>query len=213
MYTLYWAPTGANMAAHAALIEIGAPFDLVLVDIDKGEHRSQAYRKIQPHSRVPALRHGDLVMYESAAILLYLADRHPEAGLAPDLKSQERGLFNQWLMHLTNTVQEHEMHWFHPDFYIEGAALQAGLKAHAEKRIESSFRYFDGVLAEPGPYLLGERFSAVDLFFYMLGFWTRRMPRPAFSFPHVRRQLALVHARPAVMKMMSNEGIVFDFAA
>ena len=78
MYTLYWSPTGANMAAHAALIEIGAPYELVLVDIDKGEHRTEAYRKIQPHGRVPALRDGDLVMYESAAILLYLADRHPE---------------------------------------------------------------------------------------------------------------------------------------
>jgi glutathione S-transferase len=213
VYTLYWAPTGANMAAHAALIEIGAPFDLVLVDIDKGEHRSEAYRNIQPHSRVPALRHGELVMYESAAILLYLADRHPEAGLAPDVNSPERGLFNQWLMHLTNTVQEHEMHWFHPDFYVDGAAVQAALKTHAEKRIEGSFRYFEGVLAKRGPYLLGDRFSAVDLFFYMLGFWTRRMPRPAFSFPHVKRQLALIHARPAVAKMMHDEGIVFELPA
>ena len=56
MYTLYWPPTGANMAAHAALIEIGAPHELIRVDIDKGEHRTEAYRKIQPHGRVPALR-------------------------------------------------------------------------------------------------------------------------------------------------------------
>lgn len=210
MYTLYWSPGGANMAAHAALIEIGAPFELSFVDMDKGEHRGEAYRKIQPHSRVPALRHGDMVMYESAAILLYLADRHPEAGLAPDPKGPERGLFNQWLMHLTNTVQEHEMHWFHPDFYIDGAAMQAALKSHAEKRIEGSFRYFDGVLAEPGPYLLGERFGAADLFLYMLGYWSRRMPPPATSFPRVKRLMALVHARPAVARMMRDEGLSFD---
>src|SRR5262245_52874224 len=97
VYTLYWAPTGANMAAHAALIEIGAPYDLVLVDIDKGEHRSEAYRKIQPHSRVPALRHGNLVMYESAAILLYLADRHTEAGHAPALTRSVRGHITVWV--------------------------------------------------------------------------------------------------------------------
>jgi glutathione S-transferase len=54
MYTLYWAPTGANMAAHAALIEIGAPHELIRVDIDKGEHRTEAYRRIQPHGWVPA---------------------------------------------------------------------------------------------------------------------------------------------------------------
>ena len=210
MYTLYWTPTGANMAAHAALIEIGAPHELVLVDLDKGEHRTEAYRRIHPHGRVPALRHGDLVMYESAAILLYLADRHPEAGLAPDLRSPERGLFNQWLMHLTNTVQEHEMHWFHPDFYIDGAELQAALKAHASGRIEESFRYFDGVLAARGPYLLGQRFSAADLFFYMLAFWTRRMPRPAMSFPHVMRLVHLVHERRAVAQMMREESIRFE---
>lgn len=210
MYTLYWSPGGANMAAHAALIEIGAPFELKLVDIDGGQHRSEAYRKIQPHSRVPALRHGPLVMYESAAILLYLADRHPEAALAPDPNSPERGLFNQWLMHLTNTVQEHEMHWFHPDFYIDGAPMQAALKAHAEQRVEGSFRYFDGVLAGPGPYLLGNRFSAADLFLYMLAYWSRRMARPATSFPHVKRLIALVHARPAVAKMMRDEDLGFD---
>jgi glutathione S-transferase len=210
MYTLYWAPTGANMAAHAALIEIGAPHELIRVDIDKGEHRTEAYRRIQPHGRVPALRHGELVMYESAAILLYLADRHPEAGLAPDLKSPERGLFNQWLMHLTNTVQEHEMHWFHPDFYIDGAGQQAALKTHAQSRIEQSLRYFDGVLAERGPYLIGERFSAVDLFFYMLAFWTRNMPRPAIGLPNLRRLMRLVHERPAVRRMMREEGIAFE---
>ena len=212
MYTLYWSPTGANMAAHAALIEIGAPHELILVDIDKGEHRTPVYRKIQPHGRVPALRHGGLVMYESAAILLYLADRHPEAGLAPDLDSPERGLFLQWLMHMTNTVQEHEMHWFHPDFYIDGAELQAALKAHGQRRIEESFRYFDRVLAERGPYLLGERFSAADLFFYMLAFWTRRMPRPAMTFASVARLVRLVHARPAVAQMMREEGIVYEIA-
>jgi glutathione S-transferase len=210
MYTLYWSPTGANMAAHAALIEIGAPHELTLVDIDKGEHRTEAYRKIQPHGRVPALRHGELVMYESAAILLYLADRHPESGLAPDLRSPERGLFLQWLMHMTNTVQEHEMHWFHPDFYIDGPEFQAALKAHGRGRIEESFRYFDGVLAARGPYLLGERFSAADLFFYMLAFWTRRMPRPAMSLPNVKRLVRLVHERPAVAQMMREEGNAFE---
>ena len=210
MYTLYWTPTGANMAAHAALIEIGAPFDLVMIDLEKGEQHRPEYRKIQPHGRVPALRHDDLVIYESAAILLYLADRHPESKLAPDLRSRERGLFNQWLMHLTNTLQEHQMHWFHPDFYIAGADRQADLKAHAQSRIVESFRYFDGVLAARGPYLLGERFSAADLFFYMLGFWTRRMAHPATNFPHVREQMKRVNARPAVAEMLRQEGLGYE---
>ena len=89
---------------------------------------------------------------------------------------------------------------------------QAALKAHARGRIEESFRYFDGVLARGGPYLLGERFSAADLFFYMLAFWTRRMPRPAMTFASVARLVRLVHARPAVAQMMREEGIAFEIA-
>jgi glutathione S-transferase len=102
------------------------------------------------------------------------------------------------------------MHWFHPDFYIDGVELQAALKAHGQKRIEESFRYFDGVLGARGPYLLGQRFSAADLFFYMLAFWTRRMPRPAMSLPNVKRLVRSVHARPAVAQMMREEGIAFE---
>ena len=102
------------------------------------------------------------------------------------------------------------MHWFHPDFYVDGAEFQAALKAHARSRIEQSFRYFDGVLGAGGPYLLGERFSAADLFFYMLAFWTRRMPLPATTLPSVRRLVRLVHERPAVAEMMREEGNEFE---
>ncbi len=83
MYQLYYDSGGSNMAPHAALKEIGAAHELIRIDLDKGEQRSPAYLKINPHGRVPTLVHGDIVMFESAAILMYLCDRHPEAGLAP----------------------------------------------------------------------------------------------------------------------------------
>ena len=207
MYKLYYDSDRANMAPHAALEEIGVPFELVRVDVEKGEHHSAAYRKVHPHSRVPALVHGDLVMYESAAILMYLCDRHPEAGLAPAIDAPERGLYLQWIAHLTNTVQEAVMHWYHPDFYVPDEGSCAALKADAERRLDGSWAYFDAVLAKPGPYLLGERFSAPDLFFTMLTRWTQDMAKPATSYENVRRCAELVCARPAYRRMMRAEGL------
>ncbi len=79
MYKLYWAPGSAAMAPHAMLEDIGAPFELIKVDTANGEQRSPDYLKLNPHARVPTLVYdGEQVMYESTAICLFLADRHPE---------------------------------------------------------------------------------------------------------------------------------------
>ena len=110
MYKLYYDAGASNMASHAALEEIGAPHELIHIDLDKGEQRSEAYLKVNPHARVPTLVHGDSVMYESTAILIYLCDRHQEAGLAPAVDSPQRGLYLQWLIYLTTTVQETLQH-------------------------------------------------------------------------------------------------------
>jgi len=146
-------------------------------------------------------------MFESAAILIYLADRHPEARLAPAPDRPERGHYLQWLVYQTNTVQEALLQWYHPDWYVAPAA-EAALKAEAERRLDRMWRYLDGVLAENGPYLLGATFSACDLFLHMLVRWTRNMPIPATSYPRVKRCVDLVRARPAVQAMMAAEGIV-----
>ena len=83
MYKLYYDPGSANMAPHAVLEEIGAPHELVLVDIDKGEHRGAAYLEINPHGRVPTLVEDDFVLYESTAILEYLEACFPAPALVP----------------------------------------------------------------------------------------------------------------------------------
>ena len=95
MYTLYWSRDSANMVCHAALIEIGAPYKLIEIDADKNEQKSAAYRKLNPHARVPTLIEDGRVMYESAAILLYLCEKHPEAGLMPPVGSPARAHFLQ----------------------------------------------------------------------------------------------------------------------
>ena len=135
MYRLYWSPGGANMAPHAALEEIGAAYELVGLDFDRNQHKGAEYLRLNPNGRVPTLIHDGKAMYESAAILLYLCERHPDAKLMPLPGSPERGLFLQWLVFCTNTVQEEMMHWWHADYYMDSEAGRAELKRIAERRL------------------------------------------------------------------------------
>lgn len=207
MYKLLTAPGSAGMAPHAALEEIGAPYDLVLIDTKKGEHRTPEYLKLNPNGRVPTLVADGQAMYEAAAILLHLADKHHESGLAPKPGTPARMLFCQWLMYLTNTVQEAYMQVYHADYFAEGHSGQANVKAMAEKRLERMWGNIDADLAARGPYLAGESFSGADLYLHMLSRWSRNSPRPAWHWPHVAALVDRVKARPAVQRMMAQEGL------
>ena len=206
MYKLYYDAGASNMAAHAALEEIGAPYELVLIDTDKGEQKSEAYLKLNPHGRVPTLVHDDLVMYESAAILMYLCDRHPEVSLAPAIVTPQRALYLQWLFYFTNTVQETLEHSDHPEFFVQDETSQAVFAAEAERRLDGMWSHLDGVLSD-GPYLLGDTFSACDLQLTMMVRWTRNMTKPATTFANIKRCFELVSDRPAWMRMMESESL------
>ena len=207
MYKLYYSPGSAAMAPHAALEEIGAPHELIRVDTAGGAHKRSDYLKLNPHGRVPTLADGDLVIYEAAAITLHLADRHPKAGLAPELGTPERARFYQYLIYLTNTVQEAFMQYFHADYSAPSAAGQAEVKETAERRLTGMWEKLDSALAKPGPYLLGQRFSAADLYLAMLARWSRNMAKPATSHTNVKRLVDLVAQRPAFKRMMQAEGL------
>lgn len=195
------------MAPHAVLREIGCPFEMIRVDISQGENREQAYLALNPNARVPTLVHGERVIYESAAILMYLCEAHPEAGLMPLPGDPLRGHFLQWLFWLTNTLQEDLQHWWHADNYLDTEPGRHELKVVSERRLGRMFSQIESGLGRAGPYLLGEGFSAADIFLVMLCRWTRGMARPATSYPHLNRLIGLVTSRPAWKAMMLAEGI------
>ncbi len=207
MYTLFYAPGTAAMAPHAALEEIGAPHKLVRVDLKTGEHRKPEYLKLNPKGRIPVLVVGDDTITESAAILLHLADLHPEAKLAPAPGTAERARSYQWLLYLSNTVQAAMIDYFHPDYAFEAAEQQQAIKASAEKRLGTMFAYIDAELGKAGPYLTGSQFSAADLFLHMLTRWSRYFAKPGYTYPNVKRLTDRVKARPAVIRMMAAQGI------
>ena len=105
MYRLYWCPGASSLAPMALLEEAAVDCEMIEVDAPAGEHRTAGYREIHPLELIPALRLPDgRTVFESAGIVMYLADRFPQAGLASDPASDQRALYNQWLFYLADTL-------------------------------------------------------------------------------------------------------------
>jgi glutathione S-transferase len=188
------------------LREIGAPFELRLVDREHKAHKQPEYLRLNPNGRIPVLIDGDLVLYETAAIALHLADKHPEAELAPAFGSEARAQFYKWMVHLTNTPQATYRAYFYPDQHVSDAAAAPAVKQAAETQLNGMFDRIAEQLGS-GPWLLGERFSAADLFLFMLIRWGRGMQRPPRTLPRLGALAERVMARPAVQATIAAEGL------
>lgn len=209
---LHYFPSNASMAPHMLLEELGAPFELRLVDRANDAHKSAAYRALNPNGLIPVMVDGDLVLYETAAICLHLVDTHPDAGLAPAIGTPERAQFYKWLVWLTNTLQATLIVYFYPERWADSADAIAQVKAHAEAAVGGMLDQLDAELARHGrAWLLGDRFSAVDPYALMLCRWTRGFARPARSRPHLGPYLQRVLARPAVQRVFETEAIAAPF--
>jgi glutathione S-transferase len=203
MYTLFYSPGSASMAPHALLEEIGAKYALRRVDISSDKPRDPEYLKLNPLGRVPTLSiAGGETIYESVAITMYLADRHPEAKLAPAVTDPLRAPYYQWLAHLTNTLQEAYLLYFYPDRNTTRPEQAPGIKDKALTRIDGVWSNLDQALGRRGPYLLGERCSAADIYMHMLYTWYEPPGGLATRFANVKRCMDLVAERPAVKRML-----------
>jgi glutathione S-transferase len=206
MYSLHYSPGSASMVVHLALLEIGAPYELVKVDLEAGAQRDPKYLAINPLGRVPTLIVDGEPHFESAALLLLLAERHPDAGLAPPVGDGLRGDWYQWTVFFANAFMPTYRLWFYPpDLGSDEHAPE--VRDALRSRIETLWALVEMQLAKRGPYMLGERFSAVDLLATMLMRWSRDMPRPAITLPNLRKLADLVRARPSWQRLYEIEGL------
>lgn len=217
MITLHYHPSNASFAPHAVLRELGVPFRLQWVDRAQGAHKSAAYLALNPNGQIPVLEDGDLVLYETAAILLHLADTHPAAGLLPPLGSAARAQAYKWLVWMTNTLQAAVLLYFYPDRWVDAGqdAAAAQLKSHAQAKVMDCLRQLDAHLAgtrrdkaEGGPWMLGEAYSVLDPFAFMLCRWTRGFATGAArEHPHLGPYLQRMLQRPALQATIAAEGL------
>ncbi len=206
MYTLYYAPGSASMVVHLALLEIGAPHELVKLDLQARQQHQADYLKLNPQGVVPTLVIDGRAVTESAGILMLLAERHPEAGLAPAVGTPQREAWYQWVTYLSNSLASTYRLWFYPND-LGHAEHPPEIKAALQRRIEGVWDRLDTHLAAHGPYLLGEQFSGADLLLTMLMRWSRNMPRPALQWPALRELAVKVRARPSWQALYQREGL------
>ena len=211
MYTLYYMPGRANLAPHIVLQETGAPYRLELVDFEKQAQHDPAYLALNPNARVPTLIEDGFVMYEAAAITLYIADKHGDAGLAPPPATERRARYYQWMAYLASSAQEALNQWFHPDYFVNGAQAEDAFKKNAEARLDKMWDTLDQALSE-SPYLLGDGFSACDAYLFMLTYWQSWLPRTPRHWPHLARFVETVQNRPSVERTFEAEGITARYS-
>jgi glutathione S-transferase len=194
--TLFHAPNCRSGGTLLLLEELGAPYDLHLLNLNTGEQRQPAYLTINPMGKVPAIKHGDAIVTEQVAIYIYLADLFSEAGLAPQIGDKDRGPYLRWLV-----------------FYgscFEPAVTDKSMQREPGRPAMVPYGDFDtmfGTLVkqlEAGPYLLGERFSAADVLWGAALTWMVQF-KLVPDLPVVMDYVARHQARPAVARVNAKD--------
>ncbi len=207
MITLYGGPSAASTVVHWLLIELDLPHELHLFDVDRGEHRTPEYLKLNPSGRVPTLLLDGQVLTEAAAIAMHLGDRHPERGLAPEPGTPERASYYQWMFFMANTVQPAYRAWFYPT-EPAGAENVEATKRQARAHLEAAWAQVAAHLDRTGgPHLLGARLSVVDFLTTVLMRWSRNMPRPVDTWPALAAYARRMKSLPSFKEVSAREGL------
>ena len=190
--TFYTNPMSRGRIVRWMLEEVGHPYETVVLDYESGM-KSPDYLAINPMGKVPAIRHGDTVVTEGAAICAYLADMFPDAGLAPPSGNERRGPYYRWLFFAAGPVE------------AAVTAKSLGLLAPEDKRSMAGYGSFEDTIdalesaVRDGPYICGDQFTAADVYVGSQIGWGMMFgtmdKRPAFE-----EYFARISSRPAAVR-------------
>ncbi|HXD68810.1 MAG TPA: glutathione binding-like protein [Gaiellales bacterium] len=207
MLRLHFIPGTSAMAPHAALAEAGATYTLVRVAADEYAPRPLEYVELNPWGQVPTLEDDDLVLTEASGIMLHIADRFPEATLAPPIGSRDRSDLYVWLAYLSTTVQQVFMRWFYPDRFTADVAAAPSVHALAESELRRHLAWIDSRLAER-VWLVGDEHTGADMYLFMLTWWGRKLDPPARRAANLGTHFDRMRERPSVTTMLLEQGLI-----
>jgi glutathione S-transferase len=199
---LYFTPGACSLSPHIVLRELGLAFELEKVDLAAKRTASGAdFRTINPKGYVPALglAEGE-ILTEGAAIVQFLADQHPQAGLAPAPGTIERARLQAYLNFLSSELHKAFGPLFNP-------ALPAADREAAKANIARRYDLVEQGLADERSYLLGEAFSVADAYLFTISSWAAPTGVDLSPWPHVQALVARVASRPAVRAALEAEGL------
>lgn len=194
--SLYYSPQSRSLGALALLEELGADYDLQLIDLKAGQQRQPPYLAINPLGKVPAIVHQGALITEQPAIYQYLAELYPEAGLSPAVGGALRGPYLRWLAFYGSS--------------FEPALIDKALQRPPASASMLPYGDYDSVIKtlndqlEAGPYLLGDTISAADILWGVALSWTVAFKMVPDT-PAIRAYIDLIAARPAVQRARARE--------
>lgn len=187
----------------AVLQEVRAEHETIEVDAPGGEHRSDRYRNIHPLGLIPALRlPNGRAVFESAGIVMYLADRFPESGLAPAADNDNRALYNQWLFYLADTLYPTYNRLYHPQRFSVEQGDAERIEERCRQLLIDQWKVIDDALNERD-WLVGDSCTAADIYLQMVSTWDNDPKAFAARYPNVARVAAAIEQRPAVAHAVS----------
>lgn len=206
MFKLYGRRGAGSMAVEALLAECDIPYRVEDVERGPDGKLPASFLAINPRGEVPALiLHDGSVMTESAAMMIYLADLYPDTGLAPPPASPLRPRYLRWLVFFATTIYMSDLRMYYPQRYTDDPAGAAAVKRQAIAHMAREFEIFAAALGA-GPYILGETFSAADIYAAMLASWADDVPALFARHPNIKALYDRVTARPRIAKVWERNG-------
>lgn len=194
--TFFHSPNTRSTGTFVLLEELGAPYELRVIDTKAGEQRKPAYLAVNPMGKVPAIRDGGTLVTEQGAIFIHLADRFPAKKLAPALDDPLRGAYLRWLVFYGSS--------------FEPALVDKAMNRASPPPAMSPYGDYDTMLKTlvdqlaKGPYLLGDRFSAADVLWGGALTYTT-MFKLVPELPEIAAYIRRHAARPSVAKVMAKD--------
>ena len=204
-YQLYAHKNSYAMSTHLMLEELSLEYDIVWFDVHNPNDFPSDFLKINPNGRVPVLITPNGPIYESAAILIHLAENHGNQFLPSSGRARDKAM--QWLMYLMSTLQPEVLIQFNAQRYFpKDIEMQRRLKDASLRELDSIWQVLEGAL-HPGPWFLGATYSICDMLFVMQGIWRENQPENLNEFPRAVELMRNTCDREAARKILQIHNI------
>jgi len=204
MYTFYYAPHTCALASHIALEQAGASFNAIRVNFATNDQRKDEYLAINPKGTIPSLVTAQGVLTETPAILMFISQSYPDAGLAPlddTFSLAQVQSFNSYLCSTVHVAHAHRMRGYR---WADDAAAIAEMQRKAPQAVGKCFELIESTMIK-GPWVMGDTYSICDMYLFTLAQWLEADGVDSARFPKVLDHRSRMSQHPVVKKVLASE--------